>query len=90
MKRDIMDFSEETMELLGRQIARNETEAEIVEQAVNKSLKDLKILVDNLVNSVLAVNMRIDLQQAQLKLLSQRIDAMTELVPILKQWKAKQ
>jgi hypothetical protein len=66
MRTDVLDFPEETLATLPQ------SEAEIAAQAAQKSVLDLKIVLDNLVNSVLAMNMRIDLQQAQIKLLSQR------------------
>ena len=78
MKHDLLDFPEET-----RAIIDADSEAQQL------SFKDLKVVVDECVNLILAHSMQIKILEARINVLSQRTDSLTELLPMLKEWRKK-
>lgn len=86
MRTDILDWTPETQTLL----AADGKEAMIAVQAVEKSLKELTVLVDKISGLALAMGMRVVMYEGRVEELSKRTDALTKLIPLLEEWKAKQ
>lgn len=82
---DVFDWTEKTKEIL-----RADDEALVRESRhTQESLAKLKIVLDDCINLSLSNRMQIDLLQAQIKLQSRRIDALTDLNAVLKEWEKK-
>ena len=76
------DWPEKTADLL----AADGQALVVAGPELQKKLDKLQIVVDDCINLCLCNRVQNDLLQAQVKFLSQRIDAITELMPILKEY----
>lgn len=82
MKRDTFDWPEITREILGADAQAMVRTSRDMQQSLDK----LQIIVDQCVDLCLCNRVQNDLLQAQLKLQSQRLDALTDLMPVLEEW----